>query len=282
MSHLSQSLYAFIPKGLLTSAERMTGENETNVTEAINSILPSIIKGILVSNASDHAAIGQLMNQAGGNDKLLTELNTDIQNSNRSSLGLNNGKHFIHVLFGQKTSGLVNLIANHSGVDPENAHLLLSIGGAVTASFLGKKMIGEALNFNGILTWINAHRAETELFLPQDFNSFLQDMNNNPFSSASERGKFPASTNLENVKNDGTKWLMPILLVGFLAFGIWYWLMGYNDKMPGTIEKVQIDSSMNHVADSAANMMKTIVDSTTNTTEMTVDTTTNSQDTLTR
>ena len=267
MSHLPQTLYAFIPEGLLPAAAIMTGENESRISAAMHSILPSILKGIMVSNASDHAAIGELLTQAGGNDNLITELNTDIQNSNRASLGLNNGKHFIHVLFGNKTSGLANLVANHSGVGPDDAHLLLSIGGAVAASFLGKKMIGEGLNFNGILTWLNSHRAETDQALPADFNGFLQDKNIHAPSSNSGEGQY-STTNEEEIKNDGMKWLMPILLVGFLGFGIWYWLKGYNEKIPETIQSEQVESSIDHASDSAVNVMNILVDSNHNTPEI--------------
>jgi hypothetical protein len=57
-----------------------------------------------------------------------------------------------------------------------------------------------------------------------------------------------------NEMNNGMKWLLPLLLLGLLGVGLWYWLKGSNNtavKLDNT--PVSIDTSISNAADNAAN-----------------------------
>jgi OOP family OmpA-OmpF porin len=253
MSNLLHTLKGLATTELISAASKSLGESEEGVTKAFDGILPSILNGLLHSNSSSHSMIGDLLSHAGNNTNTTEDLIGSLTpgNSNAQSIGMAN--HFLDSLFGDKVTGISNLISNFSGIKSSSSNALLGIGGSLIASFLGNKMASEGLNFGGILNWIGGHKNEIESALPTGFSNLMHDdvaasivSNNNDYAAG------------------GMRWLMPLLLLGLLAVGIFVWLKGCNNEL--NQEKTALNEAGNSIssaADSAANAISNTTDSAT-------------------
>ena len=265
MSNLLDSLKGLVSNELVKAAASSMGESESGISKAIGGILPSLLGGVLNSNPSNHNMIGDLFTKAGGNDNFLGDLLGGIGSSNTASPASSIGTSLISGLFGSKASGIANLISNFAGAKSSSSSSLLGIGGSLIASFLGKKMLGEGLNFGGIMNWLGGQKNVIESAIPAGLGSFMSgasDIASTAKATASNvSGQVASSMDSDDNKGGGMKWLLPILLLGLLAVGMWYWLKGCNkEEVSATTE--QVENSLNNASDSAANAMNSMADST--------------------
>ncbi len=267
MSHLVESLNEFVTPELVTKAAIATGEQESSISKAITGILPTLLNGLIHSNASNHSMLEDLLQKAGSNNNFINDLITGIGNENPTP-AMHIGSSVIAGMYGSKAPGIANLVSNFSGIQSSSSITLMSIVGSILTSFLGKKMIGEDLHFSGILTWLNTQTASIESAVP---TGFLQFINNTSFDMpVADKAIYPVNTDNE-VKGDGMKWLLPLLLLAFLGIGMWYWLKTGNNESIENIDNEKAETSINSAADSAANAMNVATDSSTKISNTTTD-----------
>lgn len=274
MSNLLDSLKGLVSNELVSAAASSMGESESGISKAIGGILPSLLGGILQSNSSNHSMIGDLLTQAGGNNNLLGDLIGGITSGNSSpSTGI--GSSLLTGLFGNKVSGIANLVSNFAGIKSSSSNSLLGIGGSLIASFLGKKMLGEGLNFGGIMNWLGGQKSVIESAIPAGFGSFL-GMGSQTASEVASNAKAASAQVASNLSEDdnsggGMKWLLPLILLGLLGFGLWYWLKGCNKEGGENMDAAKVENSISTAADSASTMLNAAADSTKNAVTATVD-----------
>lgn len=253
MSQLLDVLKGLATKELVSAASSSLGESESGITKALGGILPSILSGVMNSSSSSHNMIGDLLGKAGGNSNLVGDLIGGLTSGNASqnpTLGL--GSSLLTGLFGDKMGGIANLISNFSGIKSSSSNSLMSIGGSLIASFLGKKMLGEGLNFGGIMNWLGGHKNEIESAVPAGMASFLSSGSSTASAAASKVADTVSSS--DDNGGGGMKWLLPLILLGLLGIGIWYWMKGCNTGADeAKTETAQVIEEAGNSIDSAAN-----------------------------
>ena len=268
MSNLLDTLKGLATSELISAASKSLGESEGGVTKAMGGILPSILSGMMNSNSSSHSMIGDLLGQAGGNSNMIGDLIGGLTsgNSNTQSMGI--GTNLLKGLFGDKVAGVANLISNFSGIKASSSNSLLGMGGSLIASFLGNKMAGEGLNFGGIMNWLGGHKNEIESVVPAGFSNL---MSAGVASTATATAATAAKAVTSNISNDdddnkggGMKWLLPLILLGMLAVGLFFWLKGCNKEGEANEVKKELTEAGNSIstaADSAAASIANVTDS---------------------
>jgi len=223
MSNLLDSLKGLISNELIQSTASALGEQESGISKAVSGILPTLLGGLMQSNPSNHSMLGDLLNHAGSQESLIGDLASSVHsNSVSPSLGI--GESLVKGLFGDKVNGFGNLISNFSGIKASSSNTLLNIGGTIIASFLGKKMTGDGLNFGGIVNWLGQHSSDITSAIPAGFSSFLG------LSAPTSQPKATTNAPAAMSENQGgaMKWLLPLILLGILAVGLFSWLKGCN------------------------------------------------------
>lgn len=223
MSNLLDSLKGLISNELIQSTASALGEQESGISKAVSGILPTLLGGLMQSNPNTHSFLGDVLNHAGTQESLMGDLASSVH-SNSVSPSLSVGESLVKGLFGDKINGLGNLVSNFSGVKASSSNTLLNIGGTIIASFLGKKMASDGLNFGGIVNWLGQHASDITSAIPAGFTGFLGL--SAPTSTVEAASNAPAAMS-EN-QGGAMKWLLPLILLGILAIGLFSWLKGCN------------------------------------------------------
>ncbi len=225
MSHLIESIQSLVSAELLSDIAASTGENETQLSNAIRVSLPALLYGLLYANPLNHKTLNDSLTTAGMNTNFIDTLWADIRSGNTSSVNFSVGAHFMSDIFDKKTAGVTNLISNQSGIRPDAAVTLLEICAAITASYAGGKMQREGLRFAGILNWLGDQREVIESALLPTFIGFIQQTESEQMNSTKNSRNNSGIPQHEGEREDGMKWLLPLLLIVFISIGVWYWMM---------------------------------------------------------
>ena len=244
MSDLLHSIKNLATDELIKKASSYLGENESSITKALGAIMPSILTGILDSKSESQEGIAEFLGKAGGTDNMMHGILNNLSDDTGNAQTMSIGGGLLENLFGNKLTSITNIISNFAGIKSSSSSSLLGIGASLVASFLGKKMLQEGLNFKSLLGWLTNHKAEISTALPEGFAQAVGGM---------DSLKSNASSPIEESKNN--KWVFPLLLLALLAIGLFWWLKGCNSEGEAIKTQEVIDSagaSINNALDNAA------------------------------
>jgi outer membrane protein OmpA-like peptidoglycan-associated protein len=260
---LLKSLTGMLGNEVVGGLASHLGESNDGVNKAMGGIFPSLLGSLMNSKQEDHSMLGGLLSQAGnlGGDNIASSLLSGLL-SGKSNEGLGGiGSSLVSGLLGNKMGGVVDLISNVAGVKSSSSNSLLSMGGSLLASYLGKKMISDKLNFGGILNMLSGHKNEISAAAPSGISSLLGL--GNIFSAGADKVSSAASAvtgaagkatetvasygNNDDNKGGGMKWLLPLLLLGVLGAGLWYFMKGKKSANEGEATTIEapIDATAN-------------------------------------
>jgi len=122
----------------------LLGESSTGTQSALDSVLPSILGGMMQSASTPEgaASLSQMADEA--DSGLLDNIGGLI--SNNSSMLTTLGVPLLGMLFGGKQSGLVSTIARLAGIRGGSVGTLLQVAAPLIMSMLGKKKKELSLN----------------------------------------------------------------------------------------------------------------------------------------
>jgi OmpA-OmpF porin, OOP family len=216
-------------KGLFTSelvgkASSFLGESESGVTKALGGVLPSVLGG-LIDKSSNHDGANMIANLAG------EQHNSGLLNNIDGFFGdggglLNKGAGLLSSLFGNKTDGLIGLISNFAGVKSSSTTSLLSMAAPMVLGLLGKHAASSGLSGNGIASFLSSQKSSVAAALPAGLN--LGSMFGGFGDKAAETVSHAKATahnytnQVEEKSGGAMKFLLPLLLLGLLAAGVWY------------------------------------------------------------
>ena len=260
MSNLLDSLKGLATSELISVASKSLGESEGSVSKAMTSILPSILSGVMNSNSSSHSMIGDLLSKTGGNTNMIGDLIGGLTSGNSNSPAMSIGSTLLKGLFGDKVAGIANIISNTSGISANSSSSLLGMGGSLIASFLGQKMMGEGLNFGGIMSWLGGHKNEISSALPAGFSNLMSGSTAKVAAATTAAASAVSSVGNDNDDNKGggMKWLMPIILLGLLGVGLFFWLKGCNKEGEANATQHEMVEAGNSIENAASNAAATV------------------------
>jgi OOP family OmpA-OmpF porin len=195
---------------LAKQASSYLGESESTVNSAIGSLMPTIL-GSLVQKSSTSSGAQNIMNLIEGLD--MNSLGNIAGlfgggSSNVNSL-LSSGGGIVKSLFGEKESGIVDLISGLSGMKSESTSSLLKMAAPLLLSVVGNQIKG-----NGISALTSLLGGQSEFLknmLPAGVGSLLgfADFGGNTQSTVTTTS---SSSSSNGGGNSWMKWLLPALL----------------------------------------------------------------------
>jgi hypothetical protein len=221
MSDLLQSLQTLIPEETLSRYALQLNETEQDIRKAINGMYPALLQSLIQSDSKSHVSIADLLQRAAS----LPDIQQDVQTKEIliSQVGWpKTGDHFTQLLFGERRPNIVQGISNQAGIQFDSATFLLQSVSAYLISFLSHKMHGDGLQLQGILNWLSEKEEEIRDATPYILSQILNANHVQSFGKGAS-----AKTNFADADHDSSlKWILPIILLGLLATGIWYWIKG--------------------------------------------------------
>lgn len=236
---------------LAKQASSYLGESESTVNSAIGSLMPTIL-GSLVQNSSTSSGAQNIMNLIEGLDmnSLGNIAGLFGGGSNNVNSLLSSGGGIVKSLFGEKESGIVDLISGLSGMKSESTSSLLKMAAPLLLSVVGNQVKGKGISF--LTSLMGSQSGYLKNMIPagvsslMGFGDFGNKVNSTVTSSVTSKGE-----------SSWLKWLLPALL----ALSVLYYLgtKGCSEKVTESTDDIitAIDSS----AIKATDAMGSAVDS---------------------
>ena len=207
---------------LTGKASTYLGESETNVSKAIDGIIPIVISGLINKVATNEGAatVAKMVNEQ-HNSGVLDNLD-NFFNAN-SGILLNRGMGLLTGLFGHKLDGITALISNFAGIKPSSASSLLSMA---LPAILG--LLGQHINAtdDGIAGVLNNQKDSVAAALPAglNLNSVLNNVENKVSDIDTTIRSNKTYDAAEKESGSGLRILLPVLLLACGVVLAWYLL----------------------------------------------------------
>lgn len=246
MNNLLSQLQQFAGPTFVESASKAFNETEDRVNLAMKAVYPLVLWGMSESNNPNQNSMVGILQTAANDYSMPGDIQHLLLNGIPDHPAQGVGSLLISILFGNKLAALNNLICNYSGVKSTTASSLFQLGGSLASAFLGKKMLQDGLNINGLYNWLHQHRSSFLTELPDTVSSYMNIPKENLTASNSSNIK-PVNpqgglaNDANNGQGGGAKWILPIILLGLLGAFLWYWLAGSKaeDHVLPELEKQQ-------------------------------------------
>lgn len=243
---------------LAGQASKFLGESELNTSKAVSAIFPTLLGSLVGKGSSESGARGILdflkSNNIDGN--VLANLTGLFSGGQSTDNLLNSGSGILKFLVGDKLGSIVDVISNVAGIKTGSSSSLLKMASPLLMGFIAKFIKEKALDALGLKNLLGSQKEFIAKGIPTALSSVLGFGNlGSSTSSASSKSNNSGST---DSGNNMMKWLLPLLLVGALAF--WFGRKGCNKDMSAPTVTETIDKAKAK-ADSIAMAAKRVTDS---------------------
>jgi len=207
------------------------GESPNNTSSALSSAIPSILAGLVNKGTDTQGAstILSLLSQGSHDGGILNNLLTAFSGGEGTNKLLTTGATLLNSIFGHKTDGLANLIANASGISKTSSNSLLGLLMPIIFGVLGKTVKSEGISSAaGLASFLGRQSGFLKNLLPAGLSSILGIANLN------DLGKKASATAVHVVeeRSGGIGKFLPWLLLPLLFALGWYLLK--NIEKPAT------------------------------------------------
>ena len=241
MANLIESLSGLITPALISKASETFGESNSAITKGVDSLLPTVLGGLL-EKSNDTSAFGTIFDMikggASANPGLLDNLGSLIGGGN---LAQNDPKDLagsmMSSLFGNKVGGILDLVSSVAGLKRSSSSGLMGLVGPLVMSYLGGVIKNKALDAVGLGKYLRNDSSAIANALPAGMGSLLNlGFANNAgdkvekvthsakktISSAKETVSSTAKSIDTEVNQSGgfMKWLLPLAALAALAYFI--------------------------------------------------------------
>jgi len=243
-TNLLDSLKGYITPELISQASSMLGESESGVSKAVSAALPSLLGGLL-NKSGDSNVMGSVMDlvtkSSGDSGGILSNLGGLLGGGDSAASGI--GSNLLSLLFGNKLSGIADMIAGASGIKSSSASSLLGMAAPMLLGHLGKS----GTTLSGLTSMLSSQKESILSAAPAGFSSLVG-------LSSSLGGNSSYSAPSGDSGGGLPKWLLPLLLIAGGLFALYYFTKGCNkSEMDAPAVDVEaVDSLATDVVDGAA------------------------------
>lgn len=220
----------YLTPELISKTAGQLGESESGVTKAISGLLPTILGGVAQNGVS-----GGMLDSLKG---LATSNVLSNLGANESSSLVGN---IVSSLFGDKLGGILSGISSFAGIKESSASSLMNLASGAALGSLGKHAVDHNLDASSFGSLLDSQKSSIASLLPAGLGALglgalgssvtggLGDVAGKVGNAASAvtgglgsaAGKLGDAANFNAPKGGGgsfLKWLLPLLLLGALAF----------------------------------------------------------------
>ncbi|MBK6390205.1 MAG: DUF937 domain-containing protein [Saprospiraceae bacterium] len=262
--NLLEMLQSQIGGELASQASKFLGESESNTSKAVGSILPTLLGSLAGKGSSESGARGILdfikTNNIDGS--ILSNLGGLFSGGQGTDSLLNAGGGILKFLVGDKLGSIVDVISNVAGVKTGSSSSLLKMAAPLLMGFVGKYIKEKSIDALGLKNLLGGQRDFISKGVPSALSSVLglASTAGNTASTASKMTSGGGSSNTSGGGNNMLKWLLPLLLLGALAYFLGRKGCSNSMESPAAAVTATMDAAK-MAADSAAAAMKRVADS---------------------
>lgn len=232
-----------LSSSVLSSQANAMEENEGGISKAIGALLPVVMGGLTNKTSGNSEIFEQLKNLGGSN--ILNNLGAAESTSNPVVGSL------LRTIFGDKIGNIVSLISNFAGIKNSSADSLLSLAGSTIFGLLGKQIVGNNLNLDGLTNLLSSQKGLISKAMPAGLSLGSLGLGGvfDSFSSSAKEAGDSVSHAAREVESeisgdDGgspswLKWLFPLILLGLLLWWFWPNNKTVDEVVTDTTEEVQ-------------------------------------------
>jgi len=230
-NNLLKSLSGYITPELISEASSLLGESNSGITKALSGSVPTLLSGLLnnANNPKVMDGIMGLVNDKGFDSaKVLSSLPSLLSGrGNAATLGA--GTNMLNMLFGNKQSGLMDLISSFAGIKSSSTSKLMGMAAPMVLGLIGKS----GLNAGSLIKLLTSQKEEIFGALPSGFSNLMgYGSIEKDVKKAIHNVKTPEPVKPKN------KWLLPVLLV-VAALAIFYFMRYCNkEEVAAPVEPV--------------------------------------------
>ncbi len=160
---------------LIGKAASFLGESSNGATSGLNSILPSILGG-LMSQASTPDGAGGIMDMltSGGHDGGMLDNLGDLFGGGDATTGLvNSGGGIVRSIFGNKLGGVIDMITSASGMSRSSSTSMISMLAPIVMGMIGRQKKEHNLDASGLAQMLMGQKDHIASAVPSGFAEHL-------------------------------------------------------------------------------------------------------------
>lgn len=272
MANILDNLKGMLTPELMSTISNQLGEKSGGVESALNGILPSILGGMV--QKAEGGNFGAIFDMLKGDNNF--DLGDLIGMMGSGNLAQNDprdvGGGLLSSLLGDKTGGLIDAISGMAGLNKKSSSSLLGMAAPFIMSFLAKKIRGEKLDAGGLASILLGQKSSIMSAIPAVLSAVLgygkQSAVSGAVSNTAKATTAAVGNTASRVRDAAPavsapsggglgflKWLLPLLLLGALA---WFGLKSCGDDVTAGLDSAT--STMSDAANSAAGAAGDMVD----------------------
>lgn len=221
-TNLLKSLSGYLSPELISEASSLLGESNSGVTKALSGAMPTLLSGML-NNANNPSVMdgifGLVSDKGFDSTKVLSSLPSLLSKSgNAAALGA--GTNMLNLLFGNKQSGLFDLISSFAGVKSSSTSKLMGMAAPMVLGMIGKS----GLNAGSLIKLLTSQKDEIHSALPSGFSDLMG-------YGKVEKDVKKTIHDMKTPEPDkpNNKWLWPLLLA-VAALALFYFMRNCNKE----------------------------------------------------
>jgi outer membrane protein OmpA-like peptidoglycan-associated protein len=221
-TNLLKSLSGYLSPELISEASSILGESKSGITKALSGAMPTLLSGML-NNANNPSVMDGIFGLVGDkgfdSTKVLSSLPSLLSKSgNAAALGA--GTNMLNLLFGNKQSGLFDLISSFAGVKSSSTSKLMGMAAPMVLGMIGKS----GLNAGSLIKLLTSQKDEIHSALPSGFSDLMG-------YGKVEKDVKKTIHDMKTPEPDkpNNKWLWPLLLA-VAALALFYFMRNCNKE----------------------------------------------------
>ena len=197
---------------------KVVNEDPSKTKTALGAAFPAILGGLVSKGSSTQGAseILEMITKGGFGQDTLMGLGKAFAGGSATNDLLAVGTGLLKKIFGDKVSGIIDLIAGASGIGKSSASSLLGLVVPAVLGFLGREVKGGNLNVGGLMGLLSGQMESLKAMAPAGLGSVL---------GLSELSGIPGGTKVvqgieqPEKRSSVWKWALPlVLLAAVLAY----------------------------------------------------------------
>lgn len=255
MKNLLDSVQDLMTDAIMDKTSSALGLGGSELSSSLSKFLPAIIGGV-INKGSDTGGATKLLdlfNSGNFGAEKLENLGGVLDDSDATSSFLETGSNLLSMLFGNRTSGLTDLLINMTGLNKMKGNTILKFLAPIVINKLAGMVAGNNMGASGLSSYLNDQKSDIMGRIPGLAGFFAESESKERVGTAAAAASSAATAAKANIthethdKSDGglgwLKWLLPLLI----GAGLIYFLTkdGCNSKpAEKEMEKTEVNGNI--------------------------------------